>query len=507
MADAPPDFNPSGGPPQDLPDLFTPEETIKRNPIVTGLLALIPGAGHAFIGRSRQGAGYFGLTVVMGLLLYWAQVTTEFEVFPGLWIVLLVVAILFYVFTIFSAVSLAGDAEKFYPRIALILILSFTYLLGWQATEVNLQKFFTEFSDTFDTFSRILWPWNAAIDPIEDVLVVSTPFLAPCPDDPIASSMSELDNEFGAQITLEPGCGVMNEDRTEEPGTDLMLVGTGFVPNTEVVLWWEDPIGEDFRPNYDGETLSVVTDADGNFELAFEAPRYNTPGQAVGIQEHEAVIRQLIDITGYELSENFLLALNRLIITIFQALMATSFGIIFAFPISFLAARNLMWGSPLTRVIYYAVRFIMNVSRSIEPLIWAVIAVIWVGLSPFAGVIALTIHTIAALGKLYSESIESIDSGPIEAVTATGANGLQTIMYAIVPQIIPPYLSFTIYRWDINVRMSTILGFVGGGGIGQILSQWINQSLWSSAGIAVWMIAITVSVLDYASAELRKRFV
>ncbi len=121
--------------------------------------------------------------------------------------------------------------------------------------------------------------------------------------------------------------------------------------------------------------------------------------------------------------------------------------------------------------------------------------------------IALTIHTVAALGKLYSEAIESIDSGPIEAIQATGANRIQVIRYAIVPQIIPPYLSFTIYRWDINVRMSTIIGFVGGGGIGQILFQWINQSLWSSAGIAVWLIAITVALMDYGSAELRKRFV
>src|SRR5690606_10217601 len=125
------------------------------------------------------------------------------------------------------------------------------------------------------------------------------------------------------------------------------------------------------------------------------------------------------------------------------------------------------------------------VTRSIEPIIWAVIAAVWVGLGPFAGVIAMTIHTIAALGKLYSEAIESIDPGPIEAVTATGANALQRIMYAIVPQIIPPFLSFTIYRWDINVRMSTIIGFVGGGGIGQYLFEWINQSRGTAAGLAV----------------------
>ena len=94
----------------------------------------------------------------------------------------------------------------------------------------------------------------------------------------------------------------------------------------------------------------------------------------------------------------------------------------------------------------------------------AIIFVVWVGIGPFAGALALSLHTVAALAKLYSEQVESIMEGPIEAVKATGANQLQTIVYAVVPQIIPPYISFTMYRWDINVRMSTIIGFAGGGG-------------------------------------------
>ena len=126
---------------------------------------------------------------------------------------------------------------------------------------------------------------------------------------------------------------------------------------------------------------------------------------------------------------------------------------------------------------------------------------------PFAGILALTLHSMAALGKLYSESIESIDPGPIEAVQATGANWLQVVMYAVVPQVIPPFVSFTIYRWDINIRMSTIIGFVGGGGIGFLLAQWIRLLDYSAAGIAVWFIAITVAILDYVSAEIRARFV
>ncbi len=158
-------------------------------------------------------------------------------------------------------------------------------------------------------------------------------------------------------------------------------------------------------------------------------------------------------------------------------------------------------------IIYYVVRTILNILRSIEPLIMAIVFVVWVGLGPFAGVMALAVHSIAALGKLYSEQVESIDPGPIEAITATGANRLQTIVYGVVPQIVPPYIAFTIYRWDINVRMSTIIGFVGGGGIGFLLQQWIRLLDYNAAGTAVWAIAIVVATMDYLSAIVRERFV
>ena len=157
--------------------------------------------------------------------------------------------------------------------------------------------------------------------------------------------------------------------------------------------------------------------------------------------------------------------------------------------------------------IYTASRTILNALRSVEPLIMGIVFVIWVGVGPFAGVLALTLHSIAALGKLYSEQIENIDNGPIEAVQATGATRLQTIIYAVVPQIIPPYIAFTLYRWDINVRMSTIIGFVGGGGIGFVLQQQINLLRYRDAGVAMLAIAIVVSILDYASAAIRERII
>ncbi len=157
--------------------------------------------------------------------------------------------------------------------------------------------------------------------------------------------------------------------------------------------------------------------------------------------------------------------------------------------------------------IYTLSRAIFNSLRSIEPLIMAIVFVVWVGLGPFAGVMALTLHTIAALGKLFSEQIEGIDEGPIEAINSTGANRLQMIVFAVIPQIIPPYIAYTLYRWDINVRMSTIIGFVGGGGIGFLLSQSIRLLRYREASVMMLAIAIVVSLLDYVSSSVRRRII
>jgi phosphonate ABC transporter permease subunit PhnE len=157
--------------------------------------------------------------------------------------------------------------------------------------------------------------------------------------------------------------------------------------------------------------------------------------------------------------------------------------------------------------LYFIMRTILNTTRSVEPLVMVIVFVAWVGIGPFAGALALSLHTIAALSKLYSEQVESILPGPLEAITATGANRLQTIVYAVVPQIVPPYISFTMYRWDINVRMSTIIGFAGGGGIGFLLQQNINLLDYRAASAQMLAIAIVVASMDYVSSTLRERFV
>jgi len=162
---------------------------------------------------------------------------------------------------------------------------------------------------------------------------------------------------------------------------------------------------------------------------------------------------------------------------------------------------------PVGKVIYFAARTIFNALRSIEALIMVIVFVVWVGIGPFAGVLALSLHTVAALAKLYSEQVESIMEGPMEAVSATGASRIQTIIYAVIPQIIPPYISFTMYRWDINVRMSTIIGFAGGGGIGFLLYQNINLLNYRAASAQMLAIAIVVASMDYLSAKLREKVI
>ena len=162
---------------------------------------------------------------------------------------------------------------------------------------------------------------------------------------------------------------------------------------------------------------------------------------------------------------------------------------------------------PIGLVIYSITRTFLNALRSVEALVMAIVFVIAVGIGPFAGVMALGLHTIVSLAKLYSEQVESIMPGPLEAVQATGANRLQTIIYAVVPQIIPPYISYTMYRWDINVRMSTIIGFVGGGGIGFLLQQNINLLNYRAASTQMLAIAVVVASMDYLSSVLREKYV
>jgi phosphonate transport system permease protein len=197
-------------------------------------------------------------------------------------------------------------------------------------------------------------------------------------------------------------------------------------------------------------------------------------------------------------------ALEAMVVTIFTALMATIVAVPLSFLLSFPAARNVMTGGHIERVIYVLLRAFLNIMRSMEPIIWAIIFSVWVGIGPFAGMLALVVHTVASLTKQYSEQIEDVDHGPIEAISATGANRLQVLWFAVVPQCVIPFLSFTIYRWDINVRMATIIGFVGGGGIGTLLTQYQGLAKYNEVGTLVILITLVVWILDVVSARVRE---
>ncbi len=273
------------------------------------------------------------------------------------------------------------------------------------------------------------------------------------------------------------------------------MTGEGFRPNTQGRLYWL-PRGLQGRLR----DARFTTDAQGRFQVETTIPPLlEEQGGLSGLQA------ELSWESGQlRPSEPLRITLAKIIETIFLALMATTAGGIVAVPLSFLGARNIMPRTWLGTLIYGATRTFFNITRSIEPIILATIFAIWVGFGPFAGVLALSVVTVASLGKLYSEAVESIDPGPIEAIRAAGANEAQVIVYAVIPQIIPPYLAFTIYHWDINVRISTIIGFVGGGGIGFVLRQWINQTQWTWASVAVWAIVIVVWAMDYTSARVRE---
>ena len=196
-----------------------------------------------------------------------------------------------------------------------------------------------------------------------------------------------------------------------------------------------------------------------------------------------------------------------MIATIFLGIVATGFSVMVALPLSFLGARNIMSGHPVTAAIYVVVRLVFTIIRSIDVLIVVIVCGVLIGIGTAAGVVGLAFHNVGVLGKLYSEAIEGIDPGPIEAITATGANRLQVVWTAVLPQIINPYISFTIYRLDANVRLAPILGYVGGGGIGLLLFQSINLLQYGAAGLIIFMIIVTVAAMDFLSAQIRKRLV
>jgi phosphonate transport system permease protein len=502
-----------------------PSKKSDFEPLVPGSVAaavsfFIPGFGQVLAGQLRRGFLLLGsLGGGAGLLIWRVHLLAHREidliakfmkafdrrpVFVGL---VAACILILWLWNAYDAYRQTRPETRGGPGIFMLIVVIF-FALGWQISEIDIYKMVKEFPDALPPLSRVLWPWKAAVDREKEVVSADAEILIGCGTGELPAVPKEAPGE--PYLSAEPRCGDLSRlDENNEviKGSVVTLRGRGFAPDTRTEIWWYDSIGNAFRPRQEREYVSVMTDQDGAFTFDLIMPYRLIPPSAAGPQYHKVEARQVSSLGRLVVGDPLKLTLARMAETIFMGMMATLFGIILAVPVSFLASRNLMSHSWVTLLIYYITRTVLNIIRAIEPLIWALIAVVWVGLGPFAGIIALTFHSVAALGKLYSEAIESIDPGPIEAIQATGATRLQTIMYAVVPQMIPPFVSFSIYRWDINVRMSTVIGLVGGGGIGFLLVQYIRLLDYRAAGIAVWFIAITVAILDYASSEIRQRFV
>jgi phosphonate transport system permease protein len=198
--------------------------------------------------------------------------------------------------------------------------------------------------------------------------------------------------------------------------------------------------------------------------------------------------------------------------------MGTLLAVAVALPIVFFASRNLIysgllyemepkqgWKRSARMIPYLAAKSVLNILRTIPEMVWALIFVFLVGLGPFPGVLALGVHTGGVLGKLFGEVLEDVDSQPIESLQSTGASRLQILFYGILPQVLPQFVSYTLYRWEVNIRVAAVLGLVGAGGLGQRIHIAISLFLENQLLTLIIAIYILVTIVDYLSAYLRRK--
>ena len=193
---------------------------------------------------------------------------------------------------------------------------------------------------------------------------------------------------------------------------------------------------------------------------------------------------------------------EEMIVTLQIALWGTALAVVSAIPLSLLAASNItpVW-------IHQPIRRVMDACRAINEMVFAMLFVVAVGLGPFAGVLALWVHTAGILAKLFSEAVEAIDPQPVDGIRSTGASSLHEIVYGVIPQVMPLWVSFTLYRFESNVRSATVVGMVGAGGIGVILWEIIRAFQYAETCVVMIIIVLTVSLIDLVSARIRKALV
>ena len=194
--------------------------------------------------------------------------------------------------------------------------------------------------------------------------------------------------------------------------------------------------------------------------------------------------------------------LKELVITLQIALWGTALAIVCSVPLALLASSNLTpWW------VHQPVRRLLDVCRAINEMVFALLFVVAVGLGPFAGVLALFVHTTGVLAKLFSGAVEAIDPQPVEGIRATGAHPLAEIAFGVIPQVMPLWLSYALYRFESNVRSASVVGMVGAGGIGMVLWDVIRGFQYAQTGAVLIMLAISVTVIDMISARFRSRMI
>ncbi len=195
-------------------------------------------------------------------------------------------------------------------------------------------------------------------------------------------------------------------------------------------------------------------------------------------------------------------ALAGALTTVEIALLGTAAAALLALPLGFVSARNV---APAP--VFYPARAVLNFFRSVDTLVYALVFVAAVGLGPFPGVLAVVAYTTTSLAKLYGEAVEGIDPGPVDAITATGATRLQILRFGVLPQVLPLFLSYVLYRLETNIRAATVLGFVGAGGVGFYLQTYLRTIDYPAASTVLLVTVAMVMIVDGISSRLRDRLV
>lgn len=193
--------------------------------------------------------------------------------------------------------------------------------------------------------------------------------------------------------------------------------------------------------------------------------------------------------------------------TLAIAVLGTTLGTLVAVPLSFLAAGNLMRRNPVGSGVYFLTRTLMSAIRAVPTIFWGILFVTSVGLGPFPGVLAVSIFSVGLLSKLFSEAIEAIDVGQVEALTATGAGSVQVLMHGVMPQVLPYLVAHLLYTFEVNVHSATILGLIGAGGIGFLFSQYIEQFQYAQEAMVLIVVILVTMAIDYSSASIRRRII